>query len=175
MTLGDKLRALAREADEADATRDAVADSLSMGSVEASERIAELEAAIRGLLMSRDAAWSDAAWTGGHDWSDAVDAACAALAASEKSSGRWNHEEVRKVERDTRRLASRVRVLEEALRKHCNGTVNIDCYKCADPEWDHECVDRVEPCRACAALAAKEGPQPHPDDCACFYCCEEGP
>ena len=40
MTLGDKLRALARQADDADETRKAVTDSLSMGSVEASEMLA---------------------------------------------------------------------------------------------------------------------------------------
>jgi hypothetical protein len=77
------------------------------------------------------------------------------------------------VTEDRDRLAARVKDLEEALRKHCTGTVSVDCSMCADPTWDHECDDRVEPCRTCAALAAKEEAQSHPDDCACFYCCEE--
>jgi len=43
-------------------------------------RVSTLEHALKGLLLLRDAAW-----TGGHDWNEAVDQACKALGVPEEN------------------------------------------------------------------------------------------
>lgn len=48
----------------------------------AEERVREVEEALRGLLLSRDASW-----TGGHDWQDAVDRAAALLIPTTPTAG----------------------------------------------------------------------------------------